>query len=46
MANRVAPASGLTTGATAARIESIIRLSLRYDDTIRDPKKAAIASKS
>jgi hypothetical protein len=33
----------LTTGATAARTESIIRLSLRHDDTIGSSRKAAIA---
>jgi hypothetical protein len=43
ISNQVASASGLTTGATAARIESAIRLSLRHDDTICEPKKAAIA---
>jgi hypothetical protein len=42
--NRVASVSGLTTGATAARIESVIRLSLRHDATEQNAWKAAFAS--
>jgi hypothetical protein len=42
--NRVAPASGLTTGATAARIKHFIRLSLRHDATVRRPRKAPWAA--
>jgi hypothetical protein len=40
------PASGWITGATAARIERFIRLSLRHDATVRRPGKAAIASEN
>jgi hypothetical protein len=38
------PASGLTTGATAARIQSFSRLSLWHDATVRRPRKAPWAS--
>jgi hypothetical protein len=43
ISNRVAPASGLITGATAARIRNPIRLSLQHDGTVRGPKIAAFA---
>jgi hypothetical protein len=46
ISNRVASASGLIAGATAARIASVIRLSLRHDDTIGSSRKAAIASQA
>jgi hypothetical protein len=38
------PASGWITGATAARTESVLRLSLRHDATVRGLGKAAFAS--
>ena len=34
ISNRVASASGLIAGATAARLESVIRLSLPHDGTV------------
>ena len=44
MSNRVASASGLTTDATAARIKSITRLSLRHDGMVHRPRKAPWAN--
>ena len=46
ISNRVASASGLIAGATAARTESVIRLSLRHYGTVRSAGKAPWASVS
>ena len=44
ISSRVASAKRLTTGATAAELKALIRLSLRKDRTVRRPRKAPRAS--